>query len=127
MVTLPLEVETPELKPSCPELAVNFTVAPETARLLASTTVAVMVVELVPSALIEAADEARSTAAGGPAVGLVVPPVVGGVALPAAPPPPPQPDKPRISVNNDAARNACTFLVNMAIPNEGYLPDSCLK
>lgn len=126
MVTTPLVEEAPELTPSWPELALNFTVAPETARLLASTTVAVMVVEFVPSALIEAADEARITAAAGPEVGVVVPPAGGTVTLPAAPPPPPHPVNPSRSANNVVAKNVCAFLVNMAIPIEGYLPDPSL-
>ncbi|MFA6312563.1 MAG: hypothetical protein WCV99_08435 [Sterolibacterium sp.] len=73
MVTIPLPAEDgPELavrKCPDPDLTANFTVAPPTAQPLVSTTVAVSVVEVEPSAFIEVADEARiSEAAGATAV-----------------------------------------------------------
>ncbi|TRZ66561.1 MAG: hypothetical protein D4S02_06660 [Rhodocyclaceae bacterium] len=86
MVTSPEVDETPELTPSVPPDALNLTVAPATGRLFASTTCAVIVVELEPSGFADAAELLRMTDA---AVG-----VAEGIALPVAPPPPPHPVKP---------------------------------
>ena len=59
MVTVPAAEETPELTPNCPEVAEKSTVTPATASLLAFRTVTVMVVDVEPSALIEALELLR--------------------------------------------------------------------
>ncbi|MCX7176538.1 MAG: hypothetical protein NT159_21975 [Proteobacteria bacterium] len=114
MVTVPPAEEIPELTPNCPEVAVKSTVAPETGSLAASTTVAVIVVEVDPSALTDAADEARMMAAAD---------VAGDVVLAGVPPPLRQPVNPRIS--NAAAGNRCNLLMYITIPIERCLPDPC--
>jgi len=117
MVTIPLLVVVPELavvKWPDPDLTLKATVTPATAKFLASTTVAVMVVVFDPSALIEAADEARMTVAGGPTMVVVVVEmtVVGDVVLPASPPPALHPCNPRTAISHAAKRNAWNLAVS---------------
>jgi len=101
MVTIPLLVDVPELaveKWPAPDLTEKATVAPETARFFASTTVAVIVVVFDPSALIVAADEDRMIEAAGPAVVAVLAPELPDAldeVLLASPPPALQACKPR--------------------------------
>lgn len=106
MVTIPLLVDVPELaveKWPAPDLTEKATVAPETARFFASTTVAVIVVVFDPSALIVAADEDRMIEAAGPAVVAVLvpelPDALGEVLL-ASPPPALQACKPKTDASN---------------------------
>ncbi|MFA6312564.1 MAG: hypothetical protein WCV99_08440 [Sterolibacterium sp.] len=88
MLTVPAPEETPELTPSCPDVAEKSTVAPATGSLVASTTVAVMVAELEPSALTDVTDEARIIEAADAA---------GEVVLVGVPPPLRQPARPSSS------------------------------
>ncbi len=118
MVTVPLLDEGPELavvKCPDPDLTVKATVAPETARFFASTTVAVMVAVFEPSALIEATEEARITAAGGPmrVVVVVELTVVFDVVPLASPPPLLHPCNPRAATSHAADKNAFNLFVNM--------------
>jgi len=116
IVTVPAGVEDPELTPSCPELAVKLTVAPETACLLTSTTVAVIVVEVEPSALTETDDAERTIEAAD---------VPGEEVLTGVPPPLRQPARPKTS--NAVAGNTCNLRMNMAIPIERALLCACLS
>lgn len=97
MVTSPDVDDRPELTPSVPPVALNLTVAPATGKLLASTTCAVMVVDVEPSVF---ADGAVLLSMREAAVA-----VVEFEVLPVAPPPPPHPARPITPTSNAPVRN----------------------
>lgn len=119
MVTTPDVEERPELTPKLPPVVLNLTVAPETGKLLASTTVAVIVAVVDPSAFIDEVELLRITEAA-----VVVPEVL--LALPVAPPPPPHPVKPIRLVSIAPVRNTRNIVFSMAAPITPALPDSRL-
>jgi hypothetical protein len=77
----------------------------------------VIVVEVEPSATIEAADEARRTEV---ALPVVVPPTGVAGALPEAPPPP-QPLNTITLDSNASAKNSLNFSFHMVVPSESIL------